>query len=232
MASGAQASTDPAADVLRILIADDHAVTRSGIRILAELEGSIEVVAEAATGAEAVRLCDEVEPDLVLMDLQMPEMGGVEAIGVLRERHPDLPILVLTVHEDEDAVFEAIRAGATGYLPKSASTAEVHEALHAIRDGQTYMPPAIAGLAIRSLSRHIDESGRASKSSGLLTDRETEVLQLLATGLSARNIGGTLGISERTVNTHIGHVYRKLDVNNRVDAIVAGMRLGIVDAPA
>ncbi len=215
----------------RVLIADDHAVTRSGIRLMAEMVDGFEVVGEAATGTEAIRLCGELHPDLVLMDLQMPEMHGIECTRRVKEQFPDIQVLILTVHEDEEAVFEAIRAGASGYLSKTASVSDVRTALDAVRSGGTYLTPSIAGIAIRSLSKRVNEAHKASRASDLTTQREREVLGLLAKGLSARAIASRLGISERTVNTHIGHAYRKLGVNNRVDAILAAMRLGLVETP-
>lgn len=215
----------------RIVVADDHAVTRSGVRMIAELYADFEVVGEGSTGAEAVELARRLSPDLVVMDLKMPEMGGIEAIAALKEEFPDLPVLVFTVHEDGNAILEAMRAGATGYLPKSASCEDIHEAIKAVRAGDTYISPQMAGLAIKWLSRKMDEANRASLLTEVITPREREVLALLGTGLSSRSIAKRLGTGERTVNTHIGHLYRKLGVNNRVDAVLAGMRVGLVETP-
>jgi DNA-binding NarL/FixJ family response regulator len=132
------------------------------------------------------------------------------------------------VHEHEDTVFEAIHAGASGYLSKSASLDELKDAFTSMRAGGTYMSPQVAGIAIRSLSRKASEAEQATRAADVLTERELEVLDLLGNGMSARNIAKRLSISERTVNTHIGHIYRKLGVNNRVDAVLAAMRLGLV----
>lgn len=214
-----------------VVIADDHAVTRSGVKLMLDMLDDVEVVGEASTGAELVEICRRVEPDAVLTDLDMPEMGGVEATEAIRRDFPDLPVLVLTVHEDGDRVLEAMRAGASGYLSKTASADDVHRALNALRAGDTYLTPEVAGVAIRALTERITTHAHTDPSSGSATPREREVLGLVAGGLSARSIARRLGISERTVNTHIGHVYRKLGVNNRVDAVLAGMRAGLVDGP-
>jgi DNA-binding NarL/FixJ family response regulator len=213
-------------------IVDDHGVTRSGVRMMADALDGVEVVAEGATGTEALRICSEFVPDLVLMDLQMPEMTGIEATMRIKQSHPDVSILVLTVHEDEDAVAEAIHAGASGYLSKSCALDEFEHAVHAIRSGGTYMTPSIAGLAIQSLLRKVQRAKESADVASVVTDREQEVLEYLSKGLSARSISLRMGISERTVNTHIGHLYRKLGVNNRVDAVLAGMRLGLTEKPA
>lgn len=226
---GARSETE-ADRIWRIVVADDHAVTRSGIRMMLESIDGVEVVGEAATGSQALRLCEELEPDAVLMDIEMPDMDGIHATEQIRAEHPGVGVLMLTVHEHGDAVFEAMRAGASGYLPKSASLDEVREAVDTLRAGGTYMTPSLAGLAIRSLTRKVDDVREAAKMAEMTTPREREVLELLSQGLSARAIARRLGISERTVNTHIGHVYRKLGVNNRVDAVLAGLKLGLVEA--
>lgn len=215
----------------RVVVADDHAVARHGIRLLVESLHGVEVVGEAATGAEAVELARDLEPDLVLMDLDMPEMGGVEAIAQLKEHMPALPVLVLTVHEDGEAVYEAIRVGAAGYLSKAASIDVIREAFTALRSGGAYLTPTIAASALSHLSAKAEEARLAAVADELTTPREREILALLGRGLSARRIASRLGISERTVNTHVGHIYRRLGVNNRVDAVREGMRLGLVESP-
>jgi DNA-binding NarL/FixJ family response regulator len=215
----------------RVLIADDHAVTRQGIVLLSQGLRDVEVAGEASTGREAIELCRVVRPNLVLMDLDMPEMGGVDAIRVLKDEWPDLAILVLTVHEDGEAVFEAIRAGASGYLAKSCTIDDIRRAFDAVRAGGAYLTSSIAGTALDYLSRKADEVHDATSAIETTTPREREVLALLGRGLSARRIASRLGISERTVNTHIGHIYRRFGVNNRVDAVREGMRLGLVESP-
>lgn len=215
----------------KVLIVDDHAVTRHGLKLMAENLDDVEVVGEAETGAEALRAAREFQPNVVLMDLDMPEMGGIEAIGHLKKDMPDVDVLVLTVHEDEEAVFDAISAGASGYLAKSASVDEIRGALRALRSGGAYITPTMAGKALRFVSRKADEVKRTAEAVDMTTPREREILDLLGRGFSARRIASRLGISERTVNTHVGHIYRRLGVNNRVDAVREGMRLGLVESP-
>ncbi|HVL82005.1 MAG TPA: response regulator transcription factor [Actinomycetota bacterium] len=211
---------------MRIVIVDDHAVARTGLRLM--VGEAAQIVGEGETGRDAVRLCEETEPDLVLLDLQMPEMGGLEALALIRSRHPATRVLVLTVDEDPETVRSAVRAGASGYVSKSAGSREIAEALRVVRDGGTYMSPDIAGGVMRGFVG----GGRETANGPRLTPRERETLALLAQGFSARSIAIRLSITERTVNTHITHCYRKLGVNNRVDAVLAGMRLRLVDVPA
>lgn len=208
---------------LSIVIADDHDVTRSGLRLMIELVEDVQLVGEASTGAEAVSLCADLHPDVVLMDLQMPEMSGLDAIRIIRRDHPDIIILVLTVSEDEKTILQAINAGAAGYLSKQSGLAEITQGLQSVIKGGSYLSPSIVGAAMRGLTG-ASEAGSEPR----LTHRETEVLELVVDGLTSRVIAERLGISERTVNTHIDHCYRKLEVNNRVDAVLAAMRLGLV----
>lgn len=216
----------------RVIIVDDHAVTRSGIRMMAECIDGVAVVGEASNGLEALALTRELQPHAVLMDVDMPEMNGIEALKAIREELPDTAVLILSVHEDGDAVFDAVQAGASGYLAKSSSLTQVQEAMDTLREGGTYMTPSVAGLAIHSLTRKVDDARRAAQARTVTTPREREILEHLTQGLSARSIARRLDISERTVNTHIGHIYRKLGVNNRVDAVLEGIRLGLVEQPS
>ena len=219
-------------DPTRIILADDHAITRSGIRVMAESIDGLEVVAECSTGMEVLQACAQLEPNIVLMDLQMPQMGGLEATRRIKQEFPGVEVLVLTVSEDEDAVFDAIHAGAAGYLSKSCTADDLREAIAAVRAGGSYMTPSVAGMAIRSLSHRAEKVREAARVAEVMTGRERQVLAHLSRGQSARSIADNLGISERTVNTHIGHVYRKLGVNNRVDAVLEGLRLGLVESSA
>lgn len=215
----------------RILICDDHAVTRHGLRLMAETIDGVEVVGEAETGGEALEKASTLRPDLVMMDLDMPEMGGLEAIRKLKAEMPEVDVLVLTVHEEEQPIFDAIASGAAGYLAKSSGVDEIRGALVAVRAGGGYITPAMAGRALRYVSKKADDVNRAASAVDMTTPREREILALLGKGLSARRIATRLSISERTVNTHVGHIYRRLGVNNRVDAVREGMRLGLVESP-
>lgn len=216
---------------LRLLLADDHEVVREGVRLVVEAIPGVEVVGEASTGFEAIDLARSREPDAVLMDVDMPEMDGLVAATRLRQERPGTQVLMLTVHEDEETIFEAVRAGASGYVAKSSGSAELGRALRALVQGGAFMTPLAARKALRFLAREADAAQEAQRAADVTTGREREILELLAHGLSAREVGERLGISERTVNTHVGHIYRRLGVRNRVDAVREGIRLGLVETP-
>ena len=218
-------------DMWRVLITDDHAITRHGIRLLAQSLDGVEILGEAENGAEAIRLCRELRPNLVLMDLDMPEMDGVTAIRKLKEEMPDVVVLVLTVHDDENAILEALQAGASGYLPKSAGLEEIQNALETMSVGGVFMTPAATRKAVLGLFHRADDARKVAVAVETLTTRERDVLVLLVEGMSARTIASRLGISERTVNAHVGNIYRRMGVNNRVDAVREAIRRGIVHVP-
>jgi DNA-binding NarL/FixJ family response regulator len=214
---------------LRVMVVDDHEVVRQGVRALVGALAQTEVVAEASDGAEALDRCRESQPQAVLMDVDMPRMSGVEATRRLRAEMPEVGILMFTVHEDEATIFDAVRAGADGYIPKSAGVGELGSALSAVRSGGAYLTPLAAERALRYLSDRSSVAERSVRGKDVTTAREREILEMLARGMSARSIATELGIGERTVNTHVAHIYRRLGVRNRVDAVREGIRLGIVD---
>jgi DNA-binding NarL/FixJ family response regulator len=216
---------------LRIVLADDHEVVRRGLLLMIDSIDACEVVGEAASGQEALEVCRTARPDLVLMDIDMPGTDGIEATRRLRDEQPTVRVLMFTVHENEETIFDAVRAGASGYLTKSSSLDDLTAALRAIRQGGAYLTPLAARRALTHLSRRSEIAERAAKAADMTTEREREILEMLARGMSARAIAERLGISERTVNTHVGHIYRRLGVRNRVDAVREGMRLGLVQAP-
>jgi len=163
--------------------------------------------------------------------VDMPEMDGVEAAGHVRDDMPEVDVLMLTVHEDGETIFDAVRAGARGYLMKSSGLEEVAAALRALQQGGAYMTPLAARKALRFLAQKAEDASEAARATDVTTEREREILVLLAKGCSAKEVARELGIGERTVNTHVAHIYRRLGVRNRVDAVRVGMRLGLVDAP-
>jgi DNA-binding NarL/FixJ family response regulator len=215
----------------RVLLVDDHEVVRCGIRLLLGSLQNVDVIGEASNGNDALRLCHDLAPNLVLMDLEMPDMDGIEATKRLREELPEIAVLILTVHEDDRAVLESVRAGASGYIAKSSGTSEIAQALEALRSDLGYMSPTIADRAFRGLSKQTQANQEAAKVTESFTKRERDVLALLAEGHSAKRIGRRLGISQGTVNTHLGHIYRRLGVNNRVSAVWEAVRLGMVPPP-
>jgi DNA-binding NarL/FixJ family response regulator len=215
----------------RVMVVDDHAVTRHGVVLLCNAADGIEVVGEASDGQEAIDRITKIMPDVVLMDVDMPRRDGISATREIRQLHPSIGVVVLTVHEDQETIFEAIKAGASGYLPKSSSLDEISRAVKAVAAGGSFLDPVQARKLLHQFNRYADETKAAADIYYLLTGREREILALLAEGLTSRQIASQLVISERTVNTHIGNIYRKLHVNNRVDAVREAMRIRLVEPP-
>ena len=210
---------------LRLLIADDHPAFRAGLRLLLESLDDVEVVGEAATGAEVVELAVEHVPDVVVMDLQMPEVGGIEATRAIVARAPDVNVLVLTMFEDEDSVFAALRAGARGYVLKGAGQEELARAIRAIASGEAIFSPAIATRVIDFFSRSRDD--QPPQAFPELTDREREVLGLIAEGLPNPEIMRRLVLSPKTVRNHVSNILAKLQVRDRSEAIVRAREAGL-----
>lgn len=210
-------------DPIRVLLADDHTVVRGGIRALLEGESGIEVVGEAADGEEAIEKARALNPDVILLDLMMPEKTGIEAIEEIKQENPDARILVLTSFSDDDKVFAAIKAGALGYLLKQTSPGELFQAIHDVFNGESSLHPTIARKLIRELNRPtnlppVDEP---------LTEREVEVLIFVARGLSNQDIADRLVISERTVRTHVSNILSKLHLANRTQAALYALKEGL-----
>ena len=220
--------------MIRVLIADDHAVVRQGLRTFLELQDDIDVVGEAADGAQALQAAAALEPDVVLMDLVMPELDGVAAIERLRERAPATRVLVLTSFLDEDKVLPAIRAGAAGYLLKDVEPAELVRAIRTVDGGDSQLHPAVAARVLRELAGEAEEGdgtgdGRSGQRHGSLTARELEVLALLARGGANKAIAFELGVAEKTVKTHVGNILSKLGLSDRTQAALYAVREGLAD---
>ena len=209
---------------IRILLADDHAVVRQGLRMFLGLDPELEIVGEAHDGAEAVQLCRELEPDIVLMDLAMPVMDGLTAIGVIRREMPDSEVIALTSILDDGSVVGAIRAGAIGYLLKDTNADELRRAIKAAAAGQVQLSPQAAARLVREV--------RPPESPEALTERENEVLQLLAGGLANKEIAANLGIGDQTVKTHVANILAKLGVRSRTQAALFAAQTGLIPAEA
>jgi two-component system, NarL family, response regulator LiaR len=209
--------------VIRVLIADDHAVVRQGLRTFLDLQGDVEVVAEAADGEEALAAAESVQPDVVLLDLVMPRLDGVAALRALRERAPEARVIVLTSFGDDDRVFAALRAGAVGYLLKDVEPAELVRAIRTAHAGQSPLSPAVAARVIDELAHGGHRGGAAEE----LTPRELEVLRLIARGRSNKRIALELGMAEKTVKTHVSHLLAKLGVDDRTQAALYAVREGL-----
>lgn len=211
--------------MIRILICDDQEVVREGLRAIVDLVPEFEVVGVAADGSEAIEFVEKKTVDLVLMDLHMPVMNGVQAIRELDAHHPEVKTLVLTTYSDETWVVDAIRAGAAGYLLKDAPRARLVEAIKGTMDGETHLDPSVAGGLLVRLSGQPDEDG--SMLIGDLTERESEVLSLLGKGLSNLEIAERLYLSEGTVRNYVSAVLTKLGVHDRTQAAVLAVRHGL-----
>jgi RNA polymerase sigma factor (sigma-70 family) len=207
--------------VIRVLVVDDHAFVRDGLRAFLDLQDGIEVVGEAADAEEAIAAAERLEPDVVLIDLVMPRLGGVAAIRELRERRPEVRAIVLTSFLDEDKLLPALRAGAAGYLLKNSAPAEVARAVRAACAGEAVLDPTAAARLIDTLARVEEPLER-------LTPREREVLVLLGRGFPNKQIASELGLAEKTVKTHVGHVLEKLGVADRTQAAIVAVRVGLV----
>jgi two-component system, NarL family, response regulator LiaR len=209
--------------VIRILIVDDHVVVRQGLRIFLGLDPELDIVAEAADGAEAVELAHQHRPDVVLMDLLMPVMSGVEATATIRRELPDTEVLALTSVIEDTAVVEAMRAGAIGYLLKNTDAPQLRRAVKAAAAGQVQLSPQMAAKLVTEM--------RALHTADQLTEREWDVLRLLTRGQSNKEIGQELQISETTVKTHVKNVLGKLGMPSRTQAALYAVRVGLVPLP-
>lgn len=205
---------------IRILIVDDHSVVRQGLRMFLALDPDFDVVAEAADGAEALRLVREFQPDVVLMDLIMPVMDGIAATRAIREGFPDTEVVALTSVLEDASVVGAIRAGAIGYLLKTTEADDLRRAIRAASDGQVQLSPEAATRLMREV--------RAPDSPESLTERETDVLRLVAEGKANKEIAQGLGIGEKTVKTHVSNILAKLGVQSRTQAALHAARIGMV----
>jgi DNA-binding NarL/FixJ family response regulator len=213
--------------VIRVLLADDQELVRSGFRLILELAEGIEIVAEAADGREAVRLAKELQPDVVLMDVRMPELDGIEATRRLRQAGVDARVLVLTTFDLDEYVYAAVRAGASGFLLKDAPREQLVTAVQTVARGEALLAPAITQRLIeRFVAR--PPASEVAPALGELSARELEVLQLVARGLSNAEIAAELVVGEATVKTHVARVLRKLDVRDRVQAVVFAYESGLV----
>ncbi len=216
--------TDPG-DATRLLIADDHAAFRAGLRALLETAGDVTVVGEAGTGHEAIAAVAALHPDVVLMDVNMPGLDGVEATRRIVDASPHVAVLVLTMHEDEETVFAAVRAGARGYLLKGSQRAEILRAVRAVVAGEAIFGPAVARRLMAYFARPAPRPDPAAFPE--LTEREREILDLVARGRSNADITAALVLSPKTVRNHVSNIFSKLQVRDRSEAIVRAREAGM-----
>jgi DNA-binding NarL/FixJ family response regulator len=209
---------------IRIVIADDHSVVRQGLRMFLALDDELEVIGEAQNGAEALELAHELKPDVVLMDLLMPVMDGITAIGAIRREVPEVEVIALTSVLEDASVVGAVKAGAIGYLLKDTQADELRRAIKAAAEGQVQLAPQAAARLLREV--------RTPESPEALTERETDVLRLLAMGRANKEIARELDIGEKTVKTHVSNILGKLGVQSRTQAALHAVRTGLVPADA
>ncbi len=215
--------------MIRVVVADDQPLVRTGLRMILSAEPDIDVVGEAADGHEAVRLCDELRPDVVLMDVRMPGLGGIEATRLVTAVHTPPRVLVLTTFDLDEVVYDALRAGASAFLLKDAPEERLTAAIRVVADGGSLFAPSVTRRLVAEFAR---QGPAASVDLGGLTDRETEVLRLVARGLSNAEIAAELFVTENTVKTHVARMLMKLGVRDRVQAVVAAYESGLVRPPS
>lgn len=210
---------------VRILLADDHALVRSGIRLVLESLSGLEVVGEAQGGHEALKLVESLRPDIALLDISMPGLNGIETARHMRKRFPSIRSVILSMHDGEAYVSQALRAGASGYLLKDATPAELELALTAVSRGETYLSTRVSGVVIE---RFLQSTEKSASPLQHLTERQREILQLIAEGYSTKQIAGQLGVSIKTVETHRSLLMDRLDIHDVAGLVRFALRNGIV----
>jgi len=229
---GAVAETGRETEPIRTMIVDDHALFRRGLEIVLVTEPDIEVVGEASDGAEAVEKAGESLPDVVLMDVRMPRSSGIEACRAIKTVAPSARIVILTMSDEEDDLFEAIKAGASGYLLKDIPLDEVAEAVRAVHGGHSLISPSMAGKLLTefaTLARREDTEPPQQLPAPKLTDREMQVLKLVARGMNNRDIAKELFISDNTVKNHVRNILEKLQIHSRMEAVMVAVREKLIE---
>ena len=212
---------------IRILIADDHGVVRKGLRLQLEQQSEFEVVGEANDGREAVAMTDELAPDVVIMDIAMPNLNGIQATTQIVKKNPQVGVIILSMHSDETYLTRTLTAGAKGYLLKDNADVDLHRAVQVVAQGKPFFSPAIADTLLEDYMRQLQQRG-LQDSYDLLTEREKEILQLLAEGRSNKEVASTLDLSPNTVETHRTRIMQKLDLHSSADIVLYAVRKKII----
>jgi two-component system response regulator NreC len=216
---------------VRVLLVDDHAVVRAGLRMLLSADPELLIVGEAENGAQGMCMARDLGPDVVLMDISMPDMNGIEATRRIKELCPDVAVLALTMHEDDQYFFEMLAAGASGYIPKRAAPNDLIAAIHAVRSGGVFLFPSVARLLVTDYRQRVERGGSTGVFD-ILTEREREVLTLIAQGLSNQEIADKLVISIKTVNRHRENIMAKLNLHSRVELVRYAIEKGLIEFDA
>jgi len=211
---------------IRVVVCDDHTILREGVRVLLESQPDMVVVGEASDGEEAVTVVDQLRPDVVLMDIAMPRVDGLEATRRIRDRHPDIRVLILSMHEDEEYVFPILEAGAGGYVPKKTASTDLVNAIRTVARGESFLYPSVAKKVVEEYLRRKERP--APDPYDGLTPREIEVLTLIAEGLTNQEIADRLFVSVKTVQAHRSNILQKLGVHDRVDLVKYAIRKGLI----
>jgi DNA-binding NarL/FixJ family response regulator len=212
---------------IRVLLADDHGVVRKGLRFLLERHANMEIVGEAADGREAVRLAESLNPEVVVIDIAMPLLNGIEATAQMVKRNPDLGVIILSMHSDEDYLLSALHAGAKGYLLKDSADVDLAPAIESVRKGTPFFSKEIARVMLEDYVRFLQQRN-LTDSYDLLTEREKEVLQLLAEGKANKEVAAILNVSVYTVDTHRTHLMQKLNLHNTAEVVLYAVRKKII----
>jgi two-component system, NarL family, response regulator NreC len=213
---------------IRILLADDHTILRAGLKMMLNAQPDMEVIGEAQDGRQAVQEVQRLQPDIVLMDITMPDINGIEATKQIKKVQPDVRVLILTMHEHDEYVFQALRAGASGYILKEAADTELITALHVIQSGQFYLSPMAQSVMVGDYLQRV-RTGEEKDSYSSLTEREREILKLVAEGHTNNQIAERLVISPKTVDTHRTHIMDKLNLHSRAELVKYAMRRGLLE---
>ena len=213
---------------IRVLLVDDHTILRAGLRMMLNAQPDIEVAGEASDGRQGVSETQRLQPHVVLMDITMPEMNGIEATRQIRKLAPEARVLVLTMHENEEYLFQVLRAGASGYILKEAADTELISAIRIVQSGRFYLSPSAQSIMVGDYLQRV-RTGEEKDSYSDLTEREREILKLIAEGLTNNQIADRLVISPKTVDTHRTHIMDKLNLHNRAELVKYAMRRGLID---
>ncbi|MBI3363240.1 MAG: response regulator transcription factor [Chloroflexi bacterium] len=214
---------------IKLLLVDDHAVVRSGLRMLLETQPDVTIAGEAENGADAISLARQLSPDVIVMDITLPDISGIEATRRIHETCPNAAIVALTIHEDEQYFFEMLAAGASGYVPKRAAPEDLLTAIRAAHRGEVFLHPTMAKALVKDFVSRV-ENGKAAGVMDGLTDREREVLKHLAEGASNQDIADVLGISANTVARHRENIMQKLNLHSRAELVKYAIRKGLIEA--